>query len=123
MEPQLSDAVDEVLGADYESGGRGPAYDCMGLALRLGERVWGRRLPDPRFESPHALRAALAPVEGDPEPGDWLYTPKGGGHDQPHFAVVESTRWAVEAHRQFGVRRRRLSDALAGATVWRAATS
>ncbi len=115
----VSDLITSLLGSDYVPGGRGPEYDCVGLALRLAVDCFGVVLPDPRLESPHALRAALRPVTGPPLPGDWVYNPKGNGHDGAHFAVVEDGRWAAEAHCQFGVRRLRLADALKGATIWR----
>lgn len=39
--------TDPFIGLDYQSGGRGPAFDCLGFFLALQLKVFGRSLPDP----------------------------------------------------------------------------
>jgi cell wall-associated NlpC family hydrolase len=46
--------AERYIGAPYEVGGRGPAYDCLGLFLHLQRARRGLRLPDPACAMEHA---------------------------------------------------------------------
>ena len=59
-------AIDDVIGAPFQLGGRGPAYDCYGLVMECCRRA-GVTLPDP-FVSDVRVRAAK----------DWILTKLSG---------------------------------------------
>lgn len=101
--------LDQYIGLPYAEGGRGPAWDCVGLFLRLQRELFGRALPDPlcaRENAAHDPRVIAArddwkqiqhPMAGDAA----LYGSGGAGlHvacivDAMHILHIEGPRGSV----------------------------
>jgi len=113
MSHALSEEITGLLGRPFILGGRGPEeFDCLGLIIWLYRRVWGLELEDPlsgprRAEAVRRFSKFFMDCD-ELRTGDVIHV-REQGISRQHLALVENSRWAVEASRDQGVRRIRIS--------------